>query len=90
MLELLLSQEQIAEVKQRAQDWLEQRKTPSPKPSDRTRRRKMKHSRGAPAKKLPTGNFVPNPASSGNGALALVFHVGRPWRAVPEKNRWSE
>jgi hypothetical protein len=50
----------------------------------------MKYSRGAPAKKLPTGNFVPNPASSGNGAVALVFHVGRPWRAVPEKSRWSE
>ena len=29
MLELLLSQEEIAEGKRRAQDWLEQRKKPS-------------------------------------------------------------
>jgi len=50
----------------------------------------MKHLRGAQTKKLPTGNFVPNPASSGKRAVALVFHVGRPWRAVPEQNRWSE
>ena len=50
----------------------------------------MKYSRGAPAKKLPTGNFVPNPASSGNGAVALVFHVGRPWRAVSDRVRSAQ
>jgi hypothetical protein len=29
-------------------------------------------------------------AASGNGAIALLFHVGRPYRAVPEPRRWAK
>jgi hypothetical protein len=30
---------------------------------------------------------LPNPAASGNGAIALVFHAGYHGRAVPDQRR---
>jgi len=30
---------------------------------------------------------TPNPAASGNGAITILFHVGRLVRAVPEPQR---
>jgi hypothetical protein len=33
-------------------------------------------------------NHRPNQAASGNGAMALLFHIGRLGRAVPEPRRW--
>ncbi len=32
----------------------------------------------------------PNKRTSGNGAITLLFHIGRPCRAVPECGRWAE
>jgi Ca2+/H+ antiporter len=32
---------------------------------------------------------TPNPAASGNGAVASVFHIQRLGRAVPEPQRWG-
>jgi hypothetical protein len=31
-----------------------------------------------------------NPAAPGNGAITVLFHVGRLGRAVPEPGRWAE
>jgi len=28
-----------------------------------------------------------NPAASGNGAIGILFHAGRSYRAVPEQQR---
>jgi hypothetical protein len=35
-----------------------------------------------------TRDEQPNPAASGNGAMASIFHIGRLGCAVPEPIRW--
>ena len=33
--------------------------------------------------------WATNERTSGNGAMMLLFHINRPWRAVPECERYT-